>query len=93
MSRLRQQILVLYAANSTPENGIAAWSFYDGTGKTTFEASGENKPPYSSVLEAMKDGWRVIQYPPMRDPAPGMEYQMGAFKFEFVLEKMVDLDG
>lgn len=90
--RLRQKLLVLYAGNSTPESPVVAWSFYDGTGKTAFEASGDNKPPYPSVLEAMKDGWRVIQYPPMRDPVPGQEYQMGVLKFEFVLEKMEDLD-
>ena len=92
MTRLRQQLLVLYAGNSTPDSPVVAWSVYDGTGKSSFEAKGEAKPPYGSVLEAMKDGWRVIQYPPLRDPEPGREHQMGFLKFEFVLEKMEDLD-
>lgn len=70
------------------------WSFYDGTGEEEFEAFGpEEKPPYESVLSAMKDGWRVIQVPPISPRVKGEEYRVGPLNFEFVLEKIVSMKG
>ena len=59
MERLRQKLLVLYAANSSPDTEVVAWSLYDGTSDQTYEATGEAVPRYATVLDAMRDGWRV----------------------------------
>ena len=89
MSESRQQLLILYAANSNLESEIVGWSLYDGTGAQEFEATGpEEKPPYSSVLAAMREGWRVIQVPPILPRVEGQEYRVGPLRFEFVLEKI-----
>jgi hypothetical protein len=48
------------------------------------------KPPYESVLAAMRDGWRVIQLPGLRAPARGAEHDTAFLEYEFVLEKLVE---
>ncbi len=90
---LRQKLLVLYAANSSPDTEVVAWSLYDGTGRDTYEAAGDAVPPYATVLDAMRDGWRVIKYPDLLPPSPGQEYDLSYLEFEFVLEKLEATDG
>jgi len=89
----RQQLLVLYAANSSPESAVGAWSLFDGTGRQTTMAGDAATPPYSSVLAAMRDGWRVIQLPALQPAPRGAEHDTGFLKYEFVLEKLVEVDG
>lgn len=93
LGTLRQKLLVLYAANSSPDTEVVAWSLYDGTSSDTYEAAGEAVPPYATVLDAMRDGWRVIKYPDLRPPSPGHEYDLSYLEFEFVLEKLEAIDG
>ena len=87
---LRQQLLFLCAATPNLMSPIVAWSMYDGTGRTTNMAGDADRPPYESVLAAMKDGWRVLQVPALAAPAPGREHETGFLRFEYVLEKIVD---
>jgi len=87
---LRQQLLLLCAATPNLLSPIVAWSMYDGTGRTTNMAGDADRPPYDSVLSAMKDGWRVLQVPALAAPAPGREHETGFLRFEYVLEKIVD---
>jgi hypothetical protein len=87
---LRQQLLLLCAATPNLMSPIVAWSMYDGTGRTTNMAGDADRPPYESVLAAMKDGWRVLQVPALAAPAPGREHETGFLRFEYVLEKIVD---
>ena len=90
--KIRQKLLILYLGNAALDSSVVGWSIYDGTGKETFEATGDPSPPYASVLEAMKDGWRVLQVPPIPVPMPGKEYATDYLKFEFVLEKLEECD-
>ena len=87
---MRQQLLVLYSATSSPESEVGAWSLFDGTGRQSRMAGDSDKPPYPSVLAAMRDGWRVIQLPALSPAAPGTEHATAFLKYEFVLEKLVD---
>jgi hypothetical protein len=87
---LRQQLLILYAANSSPDSPVGAWSLFDGTGREKHMAGDADKPPYPSVLAAMRDGWRVIQLPQLRPPARGAEHDTAFLDYEFVLEKLVE---
>ena len=93
LATLRQKLLVLYAANSSPDTDVVAWSLYDGASDHTYEATGEAVPPYATVLDAMRDGWRVIKYPDLRPPGPGQEYDLSYLEFEFVLEKLESING
>lgn len=87
---LRQQLLVLYAANSSPDSPVGAWSVFDGTGRRAHMAGDADTPPYASVLAAMQDGWRVLQLPQLQPAAPGAEHETSFLKYEFVLEKLVE---
>jgi hypothetical protein len=88
---VRQQLLVLYSATSSPESEIGAWSMFDGTGRQSHMAGDSDKPPYASVLAAMRDGWRVIQFPQLSAGPRGAEHDTAFLKYEFLLEKLVDL--
>ena len=59
--------------------------------RRTLQPGDSNTPPYRTGLEAMQDGWRVIQFPQLIPPYPGMEYTTSYFKFEYVFEKMVEV--
>ncbi len=88
---MRQQLLFLWLANPNPTAAVVAWSLFDGAGRATGMAGDSDQPPYDSVLAAMRDGWRVIQVPPVVAAAPGREHETGPLRFEFVLEKLVEV--
>ena len=87
---LKQQLLILYAASSSPDSPVGAWSVFDGTGREKHMAGDASEPPYASVLAAMRDGWRVIQLPQQRPAVPGAEHDTAFLQYEFVLEKLVE---
>jgi hypothetical protein len=93
MSPMRQKILVLYSANPDLNSGVVAWSMYDGTGKEKLTTGDAEEPPYNSVVEAMRAGWRVIQFPQQFPAYPGMEYNTAYLKYEYILELMEETDG
>ena len=93
MPQLRQKILVLYLHTPDLNSNVVAWSIYDGTGKTTPTTGDSEKPPYNSVVEAMQGGWRVVQFPQQFPAYPGMEYHTSYLRFEYILEKMEEIDG
>jgi hypothetical protein len=95
----RQQVLVLYLGTSALDSNVKGWSMYDGTGKhvhTTGDAIGDgsgsvDQAPYATGLEALMDGWRVIQFPQLMPPYPGEEYSTSFMKYEYIFEKLVSL--
>lgn len=92
MNELRQQVMVLYLADSSLDSGVVAWSFFDGTGRTRHMAGDNDEPPYKTGLDALIDGWRLIQASPLQDHVPGNEYRVGYLRYEFFFEKLVGLD-
>lgn len=56
-------------------------------------AGDSEAPPYESVMAAMRDGWRVIQVPQLQAAAPGREHETAFVRFEYVLEKLIDVGG
>ena len=88
---LRQQVLVLYLANSALDSPVTAWARYDGTGTIRHQAGGDEEPPYKTGLAALQDGWRLIQASPLIDHKSGDEFRTGYFKYEFFFEKLVPL--
>lgn len=93
MANRRQKVLVLYLSNSALDSKVLAWSIYDGTGKEVHTTGTSDVPPYTSGLEALKAGWRVIQFPQMIPPYPGDEYTTSFLKHEFIFEQLEDVDG
>ena len=64
----RQKVLILYLANSALDSPVRGWSMYDGTGQTNPTTGDSDTPPYETGLDALKDGWRVIQFPAVDPP-------------------------
>ncbi len=90
--RIRQQLLFLYLTHPNPTAQTVGWSFFDGTGRDRRTSGDGDKPPYASVVAAMQDGWRVLQVAQQHPPYPGMEHRTSYLPFEFVLERLIDLD-
>jgi hypothetical protein len=90
---LRQQVLVLYLANSALDSHVVGWSQYDGAGRTSPTTGDGDEPPYGSGLAALQDGWRLIQASQLIPPYPGHEYDVSFLKHEFFFEQIVDVQG
>ena len=91
MSRLRQKVLVLYLANSALDSRVVGWAQWDGTGKTDPIPGDRDDPPYETGLEALVDGWRLIQMSPLLPHAPGAEFTTSYLKYEFLFEQLEEL--
>ncbi|MEZ4662789.1 MAG: hypothetical protein R2911_35010 [Caldilineaceae bacterium] len=93
MSQRRQKVLVLYLSNSALDSRVKGWSLYDGTGQSNPTTGDSDAPPYETGVDALKDGWRVIQFPQLIPPYPNMEYTTSFQMYEFIFEKLEEIDG
>lgn len=85
----RQQVLVLYLGSSALDSHTVGWSMYDGTGASAPTTGDSDIPPYATGLDALKDGWRLIQAAQLLPPYPDHEYDVSFLKHEFFFEKLV----
>lgn len=90
---MRQQVLALYLSTSALDAHVVGWSLYDGTGRTRPTTGDGDEPPYQSGLDALLDGWRLIQAAQLIPPYPGHEYDTSFLKHEFLFEKLHDDSG
>ena len=88
MTDQRQRLLILYLATPALDSAISSWSMWDGTGKADHTTGDSTEPPYATGLDALRDGWRLIQYPTLFPPYSGEEYTTSFLKYQFVFEKM-----
>ena len=89
----RQQILILHLRNADLGSEVTAWALYDGAlgpDEVQMQTGSEAAPPYESVLDAMRDGWRVFQASPMPERSAGAG--TGQLANEYWLERMVETD-
>ncbi len=93
VTQIRQKLLVLYVHSPDLHSAAVAWSRYDGTGQDRSSSGDSAEPPYTSVVAAMQDGWRVLQFPQQYPAYPGMEYNTSYLKYEYILEKMEEIHG
>jgi hypothetical protein len=91
MAQQRQKVMILYLGNSALDSRVKGWTFYDGTGKTRPTTGDSAEPPYETGLDALLDGWRVIQLPQLIPPYPNMEYTTSFQQYECVFEKLEDV--
>lgn len=90
MSISLQQVLHLYLSDSRLSSKVVAWAFCDptdGAGPGLPDAD-EQTPPYERGIDALRDGWRLIQASQLLPPPPGEEYSVSHLPFEFILERM-----
>jgi len=90
-SALRQKVLVLYLKTSALDSNVCGWAIYDGTGKDSHTTGDSFEAPYPTGLDALKDGWRVIQFPQLIPPYPGEELTTSFMKYEFIFEKLEEI--
>lgn len=79
------KIMYLTARSINMRSGIVGWAvFVPGEGPE-LKLPG-NEPPYESVLEAVADGWRVVQYP-INKLYEYKDLENDYVGFDFILEK------
>jgi hypothetical protein len=92
-STARQQVLVLYLANSSLDSEVLGWAIYDGTGEASSETGDHPQRPFSTGLAALRAGWRLLSASQLIPAAPGSEYTTSFQKFEFLFERIVEMAG
>ena len=83
----RQQVMYLYSKSTNMRSPLASWVLYDPTRSQEPTLPGD-EPPYGSVLDAVADGWRVVQFPVTKlytYESVDNDY----LGYEFILEKFV----
>ena len=88
-SALRQQVLVLYLANSSLDSEVLGWAIYDGAGHASSQTRHHPVRPFGTGLAALRAGWRLLCASPLIPAAPGAEYATSFQKFEFFFERLV----
>ncbi len=83
----RPVTMYLTARSTSMRSGIVGWVVFDPNEEHKPRLPG-TEPPYSSVLEAVADGWRVVQYPiPKLYEYKDLENDYVGF--DFILEKPI----
>ena len=87
-----QDIMVLFQTTPALDAQAVAWARYEaskGTGiKDLVE---EQDPPYTTAIEAMRDGWQVIQMSELKERNRDDGYELGPLPYQTVLAKLNEL--
>jgi len=89
--QLRQQLLVLYLGTSALDADVIGWTRYDGTGRSHPTMGDSDEAPYATGLDALQDGWRLLQMSQLLGHEHGHEYATGYLPYEFLFERLVDI--
>jgi hypothetical protein len=81
---------MLWLANSALDSPVIGWAFYDGAGETRPMAGDRDEPPYRTGVDALKDGWRLIQASQLLPHGRGEEFDLSYLKYEFLFEQIVE---
>ncbi|WP_232820192.1 hypothetical protein [Brachybacterium sp. YJGR34] len=90
---LRQQVLILYLGTSALDSAVIGWSRYDGTGRSRPTMGDSDEPPYPTGLDALQDGWRLLQMSQLLPHQRGHEYDVSYLPYEFLFERLVEARG
>ena len=80
-----QDILYLQARNTSPESQVVGMMRIEDGQRTACPPDPEDWP-YQTVLDAVKDGWRIISFPNLSLLAVD-EKEVYGLGFEFILER------
>lgn len=91
-ARTGERILVLWSSDASLRSPVVSWAQYgpedlDLTGLLDHQAGSTAEPPYTSVVAALADGWRLLQLdgPPVF--AAGEELRTGHLPYQAVLSR------
>ena len=83
----KQLLLYLYSKSTNLRSPLGAWALYDATAPDE-PVLPSQEAPYASVLDAVNDGWRIVQF-----PRPELynftDVDNAYLTYEFILEKFV----
>lgn len=79
------KIMYLTARSINMRSGIVGWVVFVPGEKPKLKLPSD-EPPYDSVLEAVADGWRVVQYP-ISKLYEYKDLENDYVGFDFILEK------
>ena len=83
----KQLILYLYSKSTNLRSPLGGWALYDATVPDEPLLPSQDAP-YTSVLDALNDGWRIVQF-----PRPELynftDVDNAYLTYEFILEKLV----
>ena len=83
----KQLLLYLYSKSTNLRSSLGAWALYDTTAPDE-PVLPSQEAPYASVLDAVNDGWRIVQFP--RPELYNFSDVDNAYLgYEFILEKFV----
>ena len=80
-----QDLLYLQARTTSPVSQVAGMMLIEGGERREVHPDPEDWP-YQTVLDAVKDGWRIISFPNMALLAVN-EKEFHGLGFEFILER------
>ena len=82
----KQLLLYLYSKSTSLRSPLGGWALYDATAPDEPVLPSQDAP-YASVLEAVRDGWRIVQF-----PRPELynftDVDNAYLGYEFILEKL-----
>jgi hypothetical protein len=84
----RQQVLMMWLSGPGLDGRTLGWAFFDGTAGRGPQPSSD--PPYDTGVDALVDGWRMLQMSQLIPPVPGHERETSFLKHEFVFERIVE---
>ncbi len=84
-SPVRPKIMYLTARSTNMRSGIVGWAVFVPGEDPELRLPGD-EPPYDSVLDAVADGWRVVQYP-ISKLYEYKDLENDYVGFDFILEK------
>lgn len=82
-------VLVLALQAQNLRSPVVAWTIYGAGDDDSTMPGCADQPPYRTALDALRDGWRLVQYTRQPDPPPGAELRPGSLSTECVLEKEI----
>ena len=82
-----QMVLYLYSKSTNMRSGIASWASYDPMEPDEPKLASQDLP-YASVIDAVKDGWRIVQFP-ITKLYHFSDADNDYLGYEFILEKLV----
>lgn len=83
----KQMVLYLYSKSTNLRSPLGAWALYDATAPDEPVLPSQDAP-YTSVLDAVGDGWRIVQFP-RPELYDFTDVDNAYLSYEFILEKFV----
>ena len=89
---LVQDILVLFQTTPGLDSDAIGWSRYEASkGIRISDLADEADPPYLNAMEALRDGWQVIQMSEVKPRSADDAYEDGPLPYQTVLAKNREL--